>query len=206
MNSTTRLVSLSSLLFALLFSSTALAGDQLRNLGEKAKDRQDIRQDNRQLKDNAVSVDRLDNLIDKWNDARLRNPNSPEVSRLGQELAEVMQHDLAISARQVANANKEVREANREVRSDRRKKKRSDRQELSDAANRGDEQAKRRAERGGEFADAEVRRVRDELAEGGVRETDTPHQERPLTHTVDEPLDSSDPHDRLELESIRQVR
>ena len=92
------LIAIITLLSGLLLGISSVAGDRLRNATEKAKDRQDIRQDSRQLADNAASVDRLHSLIDQWNTARRIDPGGAETTRLNFQILNVFKHDLRLSA------------------------------------------------------------------------------------------------------------
>jgi hypothetical protein len=103
---------------ALVFSTLTLA-QPMRNRVEKAKDRQDLRQDNRQLGDDRLDAARAAQILRDYDQAAAGN----DVPRLGGIDAAFNAHlsrELAESQVESAQARQEVREGKREVAGDRR--------------------------------------------------------------------------------------
>lgn len=109
-----RTVALVSLLAAAVVHAQAV-----RNRVERANDKQDLRQDNRQLADDRLDAVRAAQLLADYDAAASRN----DVARLGQldgAFDRYLAKEIAESRVESAQDRQEVREDRREVRSDRR--------------------------------------------------------------------------------------
>ena len=129
---------------AALLSPGGAGAQEMRNAGERSKDRQDIRQDRRAIADDACDLDRLSDLVFEWNALRATGGSDDEMARVLREIDMALRSDLAESAIQTAEAEKETREAAREIRSDRREVRR-DRREVKQADISGNAAAEARA-------------------------------------------------------------
>lgn len=106
------------LVAALLVGNVALA-QPLRNAAERANDRQDLRQDNRQLADDRWDTAKAQKLLADY-DAAAAAGNAARLGELDALALKRIDWEIAESKVESAQARQEVREDNREVRSDRR--------------------------------------------------------------------------------------
>lgn len=101
-----------------VLSSFALA-QPMRNRVEKAKDKQDLRQDNRQMADDRMDAARAAQLLRDYDAAAAAN----DVARLGaldQQLNTHLNREIAESHLEQSQKNQEVREDKRELAGDRK--------------------------------------------------------------------------------------
>ena len=89
------------------------------NTTERLRDRQDLRQDRRQLVDDRGDLRLLTQWASELESAQ-KNGDNKAVASLDAELDAYLKSELAESKREVAQAQQEVREDRRELRSDRR--------------------------------------------------------------------------------------
>ena len=107
------------LMMAALLSGSFASAQSLQNKKERARDRQDLRQDRRQLTDDRFDAARAAALLRDYDAAAAMN----DVARLGGLDAAFNQHlarEIAESKVESAQARQEVREDKRELRSDKR--------------------------------------------------------------------------------------
>jgi hypothetical protein len=107
------------LIVAVMAVSSLSLAQAPRNRIERANDRQDLRQDNRQLADDRMDAARAAQLLTDYDAAAARN----DAARLGQldvAFTRHLERELAESRVESAQARQEVREDKRELRGDRR--------------------------------------------------------------------------------------
>ena len=107
------------LMMAALLSGSFASAQSLQNKKERARDRQDLRQDRRQLTDDRFDAARAAALLRDYDAAAAMN----DVTRLGGLDTAFNQHlarELAESKVESAQARQEIREDKRELRSDKR--------------------------------------------------------------------------------------
>ena len=107
------------LMMAALLSGSFACAQSLQNKNERARDRQDLRQDRRQLTDDRFDAARAAALLRDYDAAAAMN----DVTRLGGLDTAFNQHlarELAESKVESAQARQEIREDKRELRSDKR--------------------------------------------------------------------------------------
>lgn len=126
-------------------AAPAVHADDLRNAGERLQDRQEIRQDRRGIADDRADLDRLSDLITRWNEARAQNDQAAQ-SRMEKRIAAELRSDLKETAAQAGKDQREVRRDRRELRSDRREV-REDRREVHKEQVQGDAPGARAARR-----------------------------------------------------------
>lgn len=103
---------------AVLLGSVALA-QPVRNAAERANDRRDLRQDNRQLVDDRWDLAKAQKLLSDYDQAAAAG-NAARLGELDALALRRIDGEIAESHVESAQARQEVREDNREVRSDRR--------------------------------------------------------------------------------------
>lgn len=107
------------LVVGVLVVSAVSAAQPKRNRVEKARDRQDLRQDNRQLTDDRLDAARAAALLRDYDAAASRN-DAGRLAGLDQAFNKHLVREIAESRVESAQAQQEVREDKRELRGDRR--------------------------------------------------------------------------------------
>ncbi len=107
------------LVLGVLVVSAVSAAQPKRNRVEKARDRQDLRQDNRQLTDDRLDAARAAALLRDYDAAASRN-DAGRLASLDQAFNKHLVREIAESRVESAQAQQEVREDRRELKSDRR--------------------------------------------------------------------------------------
>jgi hypothetical protein len=106
----------------LVVSSVAVA-QPARNQVEKAKDRQDIRQNTRQIADDKRDLANVNTLLTQF-DAAVARSDVAAIAAVDSQFQAYLVREGVEAQREVAQANQEVREGKREVRSEARELKR----------------------------------------------------------------------------------
>lgn len=106
-------------LFAVLTLSAVASAQPLRNRAEKARDRQDLRQDRRQTADDTMDAARAAQLLRDF-DAAAAASDAPRLGAIDRQFNGYISSELRESRVESAQKNQEVREDNRELRGDRR--------------------------------------------------------------------------------------
>ncbi|MFZ5439920.1 MAG: hypothetical protein ACOZQL_07910 [Myxococcota bacterium] len=102
-----------------LFFASVVSAQPLRNRVEKAKDRQDLRQDRRQLADDRLDAARAAQLLRDYDAAAAAN-DAARLGAIDQAFNAHLAREIAESKVESAQARQEVREDKRELASDRR--------------------------------------------------------------------------------------
>ncbi len=118
-----RLEMLGFVVVVFAFSNVAM-GQPARNAVERSQDRQDLRQDNRQLADDQGDLARLTLLLQRYDHARAVH-NLAELDRVELELRDYLATELREDRRETAQDRQELAESRSEVRSDRRENSRN---------------------------------------------------------------------------------
>jgi hypothetical protein len=119
-----------------LSAGAVLAGDAVRNTTERVQDRVAIAKDKAAIADDAADLNRLSDLVMRWDDLRKANAGSAEAAEIQLQIAAELKRDIRENAAQTKAAAREVNQSRREVRSDRREI-RADRSDVHSAATSG---------------------------------------------------------------------
>ncbi len=111
-----------------LFAGAALAlliaaGSQAQtaqDVKEKVQDRRIIRQDVANVQIERADVDRLSDLVMRWDGLRAADADPQKIAKLQTAIAAELRHDLKLTAVQTAEAARKTAQAKQELRHDRR--------------------------------------------------------------------------------------
>lgn len=106
------------LIAAVVVATTALA-QPLKNAAERAKDRQDLRQDNRQMADDKWDLAKSQKLLADYDAAAAKN-NTARLAELDALALKRIDVEIAESHVESAQARQEIREDNREIHGDKK--------------------------------------------------------------------------------------
>jgi len=120
-----------AVLAGMLFALSASA-QEARDAAERHRDRKELRSDKAKIAYDAAALDRLSDLILKWNTLRKSDGREQETALAMDRITEALRSDLAETAVENAQAGAEIERSAREVRGDCREI-RHDRSELREA-------------------------------------------------------------------------
>lgn len=122
---------------ALIIGATSLAqaDETIRNTKERVQDRTALARDKAAVVDDRADLNRLSDLVAKWNDAR-QHGDSQMLKETQLQIAQEIRRDLGENATQTVKAAQEADQAKRELRNSRREQ-RDDRRDAVAATHNG---------------------------------------------------------------------